>query len=551
MRKGVLIGDTVVLRKAGDVIPEIVGPVVELRDGTERAFVMPAHCPSCGTPLAPEKEGDVDIRCPNARSCPAQLRERLFGVASRGALDIEVLGWEAAIALVDPEPGGRRIRPCTGPGGGRRRRGRVSCPRVRCRFSTVRPGSSTCGRRTWPRSGCGARSRSRASARACGTTPCSSGRSRHRRSRRSPRPPRTRCSSNSTSSRRARCGACSSPCRSGTSGRRRLERWRRRSARSTRSGRPTSRRSPAWTASGRSSPGRCRTGSRRTGTSTSSSGGRAAGVRMADAADETTPRTLEGLTVVVTAVARGLHPRRGQGGDPGPGRQGGGFGLEEHRLRRRRGERRVQGGEGARAGPADPRRGRLRASPRGWAGRRLTRAAVRRVRRGRWTESGLALDRPRRPHGDILPTAQAGDAPTELARGAVPAGRPALAPAQPLGDARSVVEADVARRTGLHAEVAVTSEVLRSSRSHQTRGTVLAELLMRQRHARRSAAVDRVVLSTLDASGGPSALRPARIRLRPSGLGLGACTCGCGPGPPAGDGVLVESATWRPCARST
>ena len=102
-RKGVLIGDTVVLRKAGDVIPEIVGPVVDLRDGTERPFVMPTECPACGTPLAPEKEGDKDIRCPNARTCPSQLRERVFALASRGALDIEALGWEAAIALTDPE----------------------------------------------------------------------------------------------------------------------------------------------------------------------------------------------------------------------------------------------------------------------------------------------------------------------------------------------------------------------------------------------------------------------------------------------------------------
>lgn len=102
-RKGVLIGDTVVLRKAGDVIPEIVGPVVDLRDGTERPFVMPMECPACGTPLAPEKEGDKDIRCPNARTCPSQLRERVFALASRGALDIEALGWEAAIALTDPE----------------------------------------------------------------------------------------------------------------------------------------------------------------------------------------------------------------------------------------------------------------------------------------------------------------------------------------------------------------------------------------------------------------------------------------------------------------
>jgi len=101
VRKGVLIGDTVVLRKAGDVIPEVVGPVVDLRDGTERAFVMPTRCPECGTPLAYEKEGDADIRCPNQRSCPAQLRERLFHLASRAALDIDGLGAKAASALLD------------------------------------------------------------------------------------------------------------------------------------------------------------------------------------------------------------------------------------------------------------------------------------------------------------------------------------------------------------------------------------------------------------------------------------------------------------------
>jgi DNA ligase (NAD+) len=100
-RKGVLIGDTVVLRKAGDVIPEILGPVVDLRDGTEREFVMPTHCPSCGTALRPEKEGDKDIRCPNSRTCPSQLRERLAGLAGRGAFDIEALGWEGATALLD------------------------------------------------------------------------------------------------------------------------------------------------------------------------------------------------------------------------------------------------------------------------------------------------------------------------------------------------------------------------------------------------------------------------------------------------------------------
>jgi len=101
VRKGVLIGDMVFLRKAGDVIPEVLGPVVEERSGKERGFVMPTHCPSCGTPLAPSKEGDVDIRCPNTRSCPSQLRERVFHIASRGALDIEGLGFKAAMALLD------------------------------------------------------------------------------------------------------------------------------------------------------------------------------------------------------------------------------------------------------------------------------------------------------------------------------------------------------------------------------------------------------------------------------------------------------------------
>ncbi|QBJ95179.1 NAD-dependent DNA ligase LigA [Rhodococcus sp. ABRD24] len=100
-RKGVLIGDTVVIRKAGEVIPEVLGPVVDVRDGSEYPFEMPTVCPECHTPLAPAKEGDADIRCPNQRSCPAQLRERVFHVAGRGAFDIEVLGYEAATALLE------------------------------------------------------------------------------------------------------------------------------------------------------------------------------------------------------------------------------------------------------------------------------------------------------------------------------------------------------------------------------------------------------------------------------------------------------------------
>jgi DNA ligase (NAD+) len=100
--KGVLIGDTIVIRKAGDVIPEVLGPVVELRDGSEREFVMPTQCPECGSPLAPAKEGDIDLRCPNTRSCPAQVRGRVEHIGSRGALDIEGLGEVSAAALTHP-----------------------------------------------------------------------------------------------------------------------------------------------------------------------------------------------------------------------------------------------------------------------------------------------------------------------------------------------------------------------------------------------------------------------------------------------------------------
>jgi DNA ligase (NAD+) len=100
--KGVLIGDTVVLRKAGDVIPEILGAVVELRDGSEREFVMPHDCPECGTPLRPMREGDIDLRCPNARSCPAQVRGRVEHIGSRGGLDVEALGEVTAAALTQP-----------------------------------------------------------------------------------------------------------------------------------------------------------------------------------------------------------------------------------------------------------------------------------------------------------------------------------------------------------------------------------------------------------------------------------------------------------------
>jgi DNA ligase (NAD+) len=100
VRKGILIGDTVLIRKAGDVIPEVLAPVIEKRTGTERAFVMPTKCPDCGSKLRAMSESDVDIRCPNSQSCPAQVVERLFYIGSRSALDIDVLGYEAAVALL-------------------------------------------------------------------------------------------------------------------------------------------------------------------------------------------------------------------------------------------------------------------------------------------------------------------------------------------------------------------------------------------------------------------------------------------------------------------
>ena len=101
VRKGVLIGDTVVIRKAGDVIPEVLGPVIEKRSGEEKPFVMPTKCPECASQLRAISQGDVDIRCPNTRSCPAQLRERIYYIGSRAALDIDILGYEAAVALLD------------------------------------------------------------------------------------------------------------------------------------------------------------------------------------------------------------------------------------------------------------------------------------------------------------------------------------------------------------------------------------------------------------------------------------------------------------------
>jgi len=98
-RKGVLIGDTVVVRRAGEVIPEVVAPIPSLRKGSERTFEMPANCPNCGTPIV-RPEGEAVARCPNLR-CPAQIWGRIVHFAGRGAMDIEHLGERTASELLE------------------------------------------------------------------------------------------------------------------------------------------------------------------------------------------------------------------------------------------------------------------------------------------------------------------------------------------------------------------------------------------------------------------------------------------------------------------
>ena len=302
VRKGVLIGDTVVLRKAGDVIPEIVGPVVDLRDGSERAFVMPTHCPECGTELRPEKEGDKDIRCPNSRSCPAQLRERLFALASRSAFDIEALGWEGAIALLEAgvvtDEGD--LFDLTAD----------DIARV--------PLYTRAAKKTDAEDACATVGCCRPTGSGCVDEP-----------RRRPRS--------------SRCGGCWWRCRSGTSGRprpvRSREHFRSLDAIREASAEELAAAEGVGDDDRRLDPGLVRAS---TGTSRSSTSGAAAGVRMEDEVDESTPRTLEGMSIVVTGSLAGLHPRPGQGGDHHPRRQGGVVGVEEDRLRRGRGRRRAR-----------------------------------------------------------------------------------------------------------------------------------------------------------------------------------------------------------------
>ena len=263
-RKGVLIGDTVVLRKAGDVIPEIVGPVVDLRDGSERRVRdADASARSAARRCAPEKEGDVDIRCPNTRSCPAQLRERIFHLAGRGAFDIEVLGYEAAVALLDAgvvQDEGDVF------GLDAEKLGRVPL------FTGARTASC------------------RANA------PQAAGRNLRR-----PRP--------------AAVAGAGRRCRSGTSGptaaqalARELRlvdaiaRRRPRTARRRRGRRPDHRGGPARVVRGRLAPRR------------SSRSGRRPACGWRTEAVEEGPRPLEGLSIVVTGSLERLHPRRRHGG---------------------------------------------------------------------------------------------------------------------------------------------------------------------------------------------------------------------------------------------
>ena len=355
-RKGVLIGDTVVLRKAGDVIPEIVGPVVDLRDGTEVEFVMPTQCPSCGTTLAPSKEGDVDIRCPNTRSCPAQLRERLFHVASRGAFDIEALGWEAANSLlaagVVTDEGDlfsldaddlRRVPQFT-----LSTRSKVA-GRVREAGDLNAIGQALLTNLEKAKEQPLWRVIVALSIRHVGPT-AARALAKHFGSLDAIR--------EAAQDELAAVEGVGPTIAAAVRGVVRPARGRRQVARRDR---PAS--------------------------------GPAAGVRMADERDES-----------VAAHARGAHrrghrragaaqPGRGQGGDPRARRQGVGQRLEEDRLRGGRRERGLEGDQGARARAADPRRGRVRAAARAGTGGRGRRRADEAPRRRRWTSDASASSR--------------------------------------------------------------------------------------------------------------------------------------------------------------
>ena len=344
--KGVLIGDTVVLRKAGDVIPEVLGPVVELRDGTEREFVMPENCPECGTRLAPAKEGDIDLRCPNAEFCPAQVRGRVEHIGSRGALDIEALGEVAAAALTQPlEPETPPLPTEAGPLRPHHRRplpDRGRRPRLRDRAAEAHRGGEREdrhavpspapeeGRRLRPRRG-----RVRGSER---LRPVEE----RDRAARQPRGGQDQAAV-------AHPGRPEHPSR--RPGRRARARQPLRVARRDPRGRPATS-SPRSTASAASSPTRCSTGSRSTGTARSSSAGRAAGVQFATpghpgpGAAAEAGGVLAGLTVVATGIARGFTREGAQEAIIAAGGKAGIERLQEDRLRRGGPGRRLEARQG-------------------------------------------------------------------------------------------------------------------------------------------------------------------------------------------------------------
>ena len=305
-RKGVLIGDMVVLRKAGDVIPEVVGPVADLRTGTERAFEFPTDCPSCGTTLARE-EDEVDWRCPNARSCPAQLRERLFHLAGRGALDIEVLGYEAVVALLD-------------------------AGLVADEGDIFALTAETAGRLPVLRGQAGHAERERG--RSCCTTW------------------RRRAA--------ARCGGSWSRCRSGTSGRPRPGRWPLEFGSVDAIAAATAEQLTAADDVGPTIAAAVIDWFAVDWHQAIVAKWRAAGVVLTDpdfAGGSRVARPLAGVTVVITGTLAGLSRTEAGRGGAGSGREGGRLGLEEDRLRRGRGEPGLQVRQGRLARRAHPGRG--------------------------------------------------------------------------------------------------------------------------------------------------------------------------------------------------
>ena len=426
-RKGVLIGDRVVIRKAGDVIPEVLGPVVDLRDGSEREFVMPTHCPECGTRLVRQKAGDVDQRCPNARSCPAQLRERLFHVAGRGAFDIEGLGYEAATALLasgvvqdegdvftlteqdllrvelfrtkagELSANGHKLlanleaakdRPLWRVlvGLSIRHVGPTAAQALAREFASMARDRGGGGGRGPRHCRCGDRDHLRRFGSTTRTTPPM--RLRQRRHRTSTvrstaepltvrpvterRPPTARPSRTLPTARRAmvppvprsrpRQELPGRTCRSSPPRSRLWPRSARRGWRPGRRRRPSRRRwrrSLGWKGVGPTIAAAVRDWFTVDWHREVVEKWRAAGVRMVDEVDESVPRTLEGLSIVVTGSMDGLLARRGQGGDHRPRRTGRRVGVEEDRVRggRRRSWLQVRQGAGDRS--AGARRGRL------------------------------------------------------------------------------------------------------------------------------------------------------------------------------------------------